>query len=163
MDDTLPYPAPATGVSGPARPRVALSTASVYPHTCADAFRFAADLGYDGVEVMVWTDPVSQDAAALARLGGAAPSSDGPQVRRVLRRDALVAQVPSLAAMTAAGRAELPGVSADRAGQLLAGALVAHAAMDLLGVPELVICPWALREGIILRRLDALDPPVTSA
>lgn len=47
---------------------VALSTASVYPHTCADAFGIAADLGYDGVEVMVWTDPVSQDAAALARL-----------------------------------------------------------------------------------------------
>jgi sugar phosphate isomerase/epimerase len=47
---------------------VALSTASVYPHTCADAFGMAADLGYDGVEVMVWTDPVSQDPAALARL-----------------------------------------------------------------------------------------------
>jgi len=105
----------------------------------------------------------SKTFRSLARLCGAAPSSDGPQVRRVLRRDALAAQVPSLAAMTAAGRAELPGVSADRAGQLLAGALVAHAAMDLLGVPELVICPWALREGIILRRLDALDPPATSA
>jgi sugar phosphate isomerase/epimerase len=47
---------------------VALSTASVYPHTCADAFGMAAELGYDGVEVMVWTDPVSQDVAALARL-----------------------------------------------------------------------------------------------
>ncbi len=47
---------------------VGLSTASVYPETCSDAFAIAADLGYDGVEVMVWTDPVSQDAAALARL-----------------------------------------------------------------------------------------------
>jgi sugar phosphate isomerase/epimerase len=47
---------------------VALSSASVYPQTCADAFAFAADLGYDGVEVMVWTDPVSQDPAGLARL-----------------------------------------------------------------------------------------------
>ncbi len=47
---------------------VALSTASAYPQSCADAFALAADLGYDGVEVMVWTDPVSQDAAALARL-----------------------------------------------------------------------------------------------
>jgi sugar phosphate isomerase/epimerase len=54
-------------VSGTRAP-VALSTASVYPHTCADAFGIAAELGYDGVEVMVWTDPVSQDAAALARL-----------------------------------------------------------------------------------------------
>src|SRR5512143_2766763 len=54
-------------VSGTRAP-VALSTASVYPHTCADAFGIAAELGYDGVEVMVWTDPVSQDQAALARL-----------------------------------------------------------------------------------------------
>jgi sugar phosphate isomerase/epimerase len=48
--------------------RVALSTSSVYPESCADAFEIAARLGYDGVEVMVWTDPVSQDPAALARL-----------------------------------------------------------------------------------------------
>ena len=53
-------------------------------------------------------------------------------------------------------RLALPGVSEDRAPQLAAGALVAHAAMDLLGVEELEISPWALREGIILRRLDSL-------
>jgi exopolyphosphatase/guanosine-5'-triphosphate,3'-diphosphate pyrophosphatase len=56
--------------------------------------------------------------------------------------------------MPLAERAQLPGVSAGRARQLLAGAVVAEAAMDLLGVEELQICPWALREGIILRRLD---------
>ena len=39
---------------------VALSTASVYPETCAAAFATAARLGYDAVEVMVWTDPLSQ-------------------------------------------------------------------------------------------------------
>jgi len=50
------------------RAPVGLSTASVYPSTCTDAFGIAADLGYDGVEVMVWTDPVSQDVAALQRL-----------------------------------------------------------------------------------------------
>ena len=48
--------------------KVALSTASVYPQGCSDAFAMAADLGYDGVEVMVWTDAVSQNAAALRRL-----------------------------------------------------------------------------------------------
>src|SRR3954467_3402965 len=48
--------------------RVALSTSSVYPESCADAFEIAAKLGYDGVEVMVWTDPVSQDPTALGRL-----------------------------------------------------------------------------------------------
>ena len=48
--------------------KVALSTASVYPESTAAAFEIAARLGYDGVEVMVWTDPVSQDPEALKRL-----------------------------------------------------------------------------------------------
>jgi sugar phosphate isomerase/epimerase len=48
--------------------RVALSTASVYPGTCATTFELAARLGYDGVEVMVWNDPVSQEAGALLAL-----------------------------------------------------------------------------------------------
>ncbi len=48
--------------------KVALSTASVYPESTAAAFEIAARLGYDGVEVMVWTDPVSQDPQALKRL-----------------------------------------------------------------------------------------------
>jgi len=48
--------------------KVALSTVSCYPETCTTAFEMAADLGFDGVEVMVWTDPVSQDADALRGL-----------------------------------------------------------------------------------------------
>jgi len=48
--------------------RVALSTSSVYPLNCAAAFDLAERLGYDGVEVMVWTDPVSQEAGALQAL-----------------------------------------------------------------------------------------------
>ena len=47
---------------------VALSTASAYPENCASAFSTAARLGYDAVEIMVWTDPVSQEAGALAAL-----------------------------------------------------------------------------------------------
>ncbi|KWW98923.1 Exopolyphosphatase [Carbonactinospora thermoautotrophica] len=93
----------------------------------------------------------------LARICGAAPSSEGPYVRRVLSHEKLLEWLPKLAAMTSAERAELPGVSPGRAPQLLAGAVVADAAMDLLEVRELEICPWALREGIILRRLDWMD------
>jgi sugar phosphate isomerase/epimerase len=48
--------------------KVALSTASTYPESTAAAFEIAGRLGYDGVEVMVWTDPVSQDPDALRRL-----------------------------------------------------------------------------------------------
>ncbi|MEU3737018.1 Ppx/GppA phosphatase family protein [Streptomyces sp. NPDC032198] len=92
----------------------------------------------------------------LARLAGAARSAEGLYVQRELKRKSLEDWVPQLAAMTAAERAELPGVSEGRAGQLLAGALVAEGAMDLFGVETLEICPWALREGVILRRLDHL-------
>ncbi len=47
---------------------VALSTSSAYPQGIPDAFEMAARLGYDGLELMVWTDPLSQDAQALASL-----------------------------------------------------------------------------------------------
>ena len=61
--------------------------------------------------------------------------------------------------MESADLAELDGVSAARAHQTLAGAVVAAAAMDALDVDVLELCPWALREGVILRRLDWLSHP----
>jgi sugar phosphate isomerase/epimerase len=47
---------------------IALSTSSVYPERTPDAFEIAARLGYDGVEIMVYNDPVSQDATVLSSL-----------------------------------------------------------------------------------------------
>ncbi len=99
----------------------------------------------------------SKTFRSLARVCGAAPSGEGPFVRRTLSADALAARLPELIAMTAAQRRDLPGVSPDRSHQLVAGALVADAAMDIFGLRELEICPWALREGIILERLDAIS------
>ena len=90
----------------------------------------------------------------LARLAGAARSTEGLYVQRELKAESLQSLVPELAAMTTAERAALPGVSEGRANQLVAGALVAEAAMDLFAVKTLEVCPWALREGVILRRLD---------
>jgi sugar phosphate isomerase/epimerase len=46
---------------------IGVSTASVWPRTATSAFALAAELGYDGVEVMVWADPISQDPGALRR------------------------------------------------------------------------------------------------
>ncbi|MER5465157.1 Ppx/GppA phosphatase family protein [Streptomyces sp. NPDC002668] len=94
----------------------------------------------------------------LARIAGAARSTEGLYVQRELSRKSLQEWVPKLAAMTVEERVELPGVSESRARQLLAGAVVAEAAMDLFGAETLEICPWALREGVILRRLDHLPP-----
>ncbi|MEU6072022.1 MULTISPECIES: Ppx/GppA phosphatase family protein [Streptomyces] len=90
----------------------------------------------------------------LARIAGAPRTADGLYIQRELKRESLEAWVPRLAGMTTEQRSELPGVSEGRSGQLLAGALVAEGAMDLFGVENLEICPWALREGVILRRLD---------
>lgn len=98
----------------------------------------------------------SKTIRSLARVLGAAPRADGPRVRRVLDREALGELVPRLAQLTSDERAVLPGVSESRSRQLLAGAMVVHGAMELLGVDQLDLCPWALREGVILRRLDWL-------
>jgi exopolyphosphatase / guanosine-5'-triphosphate,3'-diphosphate pyrophosphatase len=98
----------------------------------------------------------SKTFRSLARATRTTSDGQDPDAPRRLRRDDLADRLPQLAAMPAAERAALPGVSGSRARQLLAGALVADAAMDLLGVADLVLCPWALREGIILRRLDTM-------
>lgn len=101
----------------------------------------------------------SKTIRSLARLCGAAPSAEGPYARRVLERDDLRRLVPRLAGLSAAERAGLPGVSVNRSRQVLAGALVIEAVMDLVGIQTLVVCPWALREGMILQRLDLLPAP----
>ncbi|HZC26655.1 MAG TPA: Ppx/GppA phosphatase family protein [Actinopolymorphaceae bacterium] len=93
----------------------------------------------------------------LVRVCGAAPSSEGPYVKRTMQRPVLNQWLPKLAEMSAEERAELPGVSSGRAAQLLAGAMVAEAAMDLFEAAELEACPWALREGVILRHLDTMQ------
>jgi exopolyphosphatase/guanosine-5'-triphosphate,3'-diphosphate pyrophosphatase len=99
----------------------------------------------------------SKTFRSLARLSGAAPSSAGPRARRVLTEPGLRQLTAFVSRMSAADLAELEGVSPSRAHQLVAGALVAAATMRALSRPELEICPWALREGLILRRLDQAD------
>ena len=90
----------------------------------------------------------------LARLCGAAPGREGPFAERTLGRGELRRAIDRLAALPVADRAGLPGISAPRARQSLAGAIVGHTAMKLSGVKTFLICPWALREGILLRYLE---------
>jgi exopolyphosphatase / guanosine-5'-triphosphate,3'-diphosphate pyrophosphatase len=92
----------------------------------------------------------------LARIAGAAPSDEGFHAKRFLKHADVSALVGRLGAVDSAERARLPGVSEGRAAQLPAGAVVADAVMDLMEIPQLEICPWALREGVILKRLDTL-------
>jgi exopolyphosphatase/guanosine-5'-triphosphate,3'-diphosphate pyrophosphatase len=99
----------------------------------------------------------SKTFRSLARLTGAAPSAAGMYARRELRLGALQQVLGFVSRIPADDLAELEGVSNARAHQLLAGGIVAEAAMRLLDLEAVEICPWALREGVILRRLDWLD------
>jgi exopolyphosphatase/guanosine-5'-triphosphate,3'-diphosphate pyrophosphatase len=98
----------------------------------------------------------SKTFRSIARIAGAAPYSRGAYTRRVLRRADLAEVAAKVCRMPLDERSALPGVSASRAGQLIAGAVVANEALDLFNLDEVEICPWALREGVILRRLDWL-------
>lgn len=95
----------------------------------------------------------------LARLAGAPPWRRGPFLRRRIARDDLARWVPRLTKMTVDERAALKGVAPSRARQLLAGAVTALTVMHALRIERLEVCPWALREGIMLRRIDELNDP----
>ena len=99
----------------------------------------------------------SKTFRSIARICGAAPSAAGPLAPRVLYGAALRERLPSLLTMTVAELGTLPGVSPSRAHQVVPGALVAEACLDIFDLPALEICPWALREGVILERLDQLS------
>jgi exopolyphosphatase / guanosine-5'-triphosphate,3'-diphosphate pyrophosphatase len=99
----------------------------------------------------------SKTFRSLARICGAAPSDAGPLVDRVLTLAELQARMPRLVQTAPGDLAALPGVSQSRAHQIVPGAFVAEALMDIFDLAELHICPWALREGVILERLDQLS------
>jgi exopolyphosphatase/guanosine-5'-triphosphate,3'-diphosphate pyrophosphatase len=123
-------------------------------HVRAEIARHVGDVArYGAADHAVAT---SKTFKQLARIAGAAPSADGPYQRRALSDADVTDWAEKLAPMPSAERAGLPGVSESRAELLLAGAIVADAAMDLFELTELEICPWALREGVILRRLDMI-------
>ncbi len=124
--------------------------------------RIRADIARDAGNLL---RPGAPDRAAatsktfrsLARICGAAPSGDGPLVPRVLELETLAQWIPKLVSLDRDELASLPGVSPSRTHQIVPGALVAEACMDIFDLEALEICPWALREGVILERLDQLS------
>jgi exopolyphosphatase / guanosine-5'-triphosphate,3'-diphosphate pyrophosphatase len=99
----------------------------------------------------------SKTFRSLGRICGAPAAADGALVPRTLPLAELREWIPKLVAMTTDELAHLPGVSASRTHQIVPGALVAEACMDIFDLTELEICPWALREGVILERLDQIS------
>jgi exopolyphosphatase/guanosine-5'-triphosphate,3'-diphosphate pyrophosphatase len=76
---------------------------------------------------------------------------------KYLERNALNAAIEKLKDLTNNERTELPGVSHSRAKQIVAGAIVAESVMKHLEIDKVEICPWALREGIVLKWLDWME------
>jgi len=95
----------------------------------------------------------------LARLAGAPAQRKGPFVRRVLTRQDVHSWIRRLAKLPAEQRSRLRGVSAPRARQILAGAVLADLTMTTLDIDSVEVCPWALREGIVLRHLESMVYP----
>jgi exopolyphosphatase/guanosine-5'-triphosphate,3'-diphosphate pyrophosphatase len=111
----------------------------------------AGRIRWEGPQTAVATSRTFQQ---LGRLCGAPPGRYGPFVERRLHSTDLGAAIERLAALPSAERALLPGISAPRAAQSLAGAVVGHTAMKLTGLRTLTICPWAIREGVLLRHIE---------
>jgi exopolyphosphatase/guanosine-5'-triphosphate,3'-diphosphate pyrophosphatase len=95
----------------------------------------------------------SKTFRTLARLGEHW-FDDNP---KYLKINSLTKMIPKLQDMSNKERSDLPGVSQSRARQIVAGAIVARTVMEKLHINELEICPWALREGIVLRWLDWME------
>ncbi|MEU0079464.1 Ppx/GppA phosphatase family protein [Micromonospora tulbaghiae] len=148
------------------RERLAVDSAGTAPPSAeaVEELRAYVDAQLDPVVEQLtavgWERPVatSKTFRMLARLAGAAPSGAGLWARRSLTRTGLRQVLGFIRHIPPAQLPELEGVSAQRAHQLLAGAVVAEAVMRRLDVDCVDICPWALREGVILRRLDQLAP-----
>ena len=106
-----------------------------------------------------WAVPRTVVAASrtfyqLSRLTGAPPMRHGPHRSRTVQRAALRKWIERLARIPAAKRERLPGVSAHRAPQILAGAIVAYELMGEFEAGKARISPWGLREGVLLRLLQ---------
>ncbi|MFB8894161.1 MULTISPECIES: Ppx/GppA phosphatase family protein [Microbacterium] len=99
----------------------------------------------------------SKTIRSLAKLAGdPVPGWSGIE-RMTLPRSALNSWIPRLARIPASARQELPGITADRTFQIVAGAVVLHEAMRAFDVDELEVSPWALREGVLLRYIESLS------
>ena len=96
----------------------------------------------------------SKTIRSLARLAGAVMRQPGRVDTSIMTIDQLEDWLPRLAAIAPDQRTALPGVTPERTYQIVGGGLVIDEIMKALDVKEIEICPWALREGAILRWLD---------
>ena len=96
----------------------------------------------------------SKTFRSLARLCGAVMRAPGREDTWIMTREQLEDWIPRLAAIAPEQRVALPGITPERTMQIVGGGVVADEIMKALNIQEVEICPWALREGAILRWLD---------
>ncbi|MEI6406524.1 MAG: Ppx/GppA phosphatase family protein [Actinomycetes bacterium] len=95
----------------------------------------------------------SKTLRTLARLCGDWYNGNG----KIIKVEAIRKMSIRLGEMSLDERTRIPGVSANRARQIVAGAFVTESVMRNLDLPELEICPWALREGVVLKWMDWME------
>lgn len=96
----------------------------------------------------------SKTMRSLARLAGSVVKQTGREEVLLMTQEQLEDWIPRLASISPEQRVALPGITQERTMQILGGGIVADEIMKALHVSEVEICPWALREGAILRWLD---------
>ena len=109
---------------------------------------------YDGETNPNHAVATSKTFRSLARLAGNQVRSPGGDDSWIMTREQLDDWIPRLAAISPEQRVALPGITVERTVQIVGGGIVASEIMRRLGVEQVEICPWALREGAILRWLD---------
>ena len=109
------------------------------------------DIGGGSLEVAMGS---SKTFRSLARLCGAVMRAPGREDSWIMTREQLEDWIPRLAAIAPEQRVALPGITPERTMQIVGGGVVADEIMKALNIQEVEICPWALREGAILRWLD---------
>ena len=98
----------------------------------------------------------SKTIRSLAKLAGSTEEGVGSEERSILKLSHLDDWIPRLARIPADARPALPGITEDRTFQIVAGGIVLSETMRAFKAKTLEVSPWALREGLILRRLDRM-------
>lgn len=126
------------------------------------AFTEARDAGFADRPAPTRVVGTSKTIRSLGRLVGG-PADPVTSAPAPIHYTGLKEWEPILREMPSEVRQYLPGITPERSYQILAGAILLRTAMKVFDVSTLTVSPWALREGLVLRYIDALDARPTDA
>ena len=147
---------PASSITGAFQSRIAATGSSACRRSSLDR-RLKAVRTIGGIPETDHVVGSSKTIRSLARLAGSTEDGVGSEERSILKLSQLDDWLPRLARIPADARPNLPGITADRTFQIVAGGIVLSETMRAFKTKVLEVSPWALREGLILRRLDRME------